>query len=165
MCKRQWLLFAAKVVALLLCMFALWGLLSPASAETMWVITEGDPLTGRSKPRLSAHAECYFQNGEEIEILAMADGWAKADYGGEAECSYVSWDFLTDNDDTQYKVNAPGGLNVRNNPDGDRVVGELKDGTIVDVIFIFDGWAKVKKGWVKTWYLDQVGLDLSIEAD
>lgn len=157
--------FVVAAIALILLMFGIWATMSVARGEVMYVTVEDGPLRGRSKPSLGAGVECRFDDQEPVDVLSMADGWAQLNYGGEAECSYVSWDYLTDNDDTEYIVRAPGGLNIRNNPDGDRVIGKLKDGAMVGVVFTFDGWAKIKKGWVHVRYLEPVGLDLGIEEE
>lgn len=149
-------IFVVVVIVLFLLMFGVWIGLSAARAETMYVSVEKGPLRGHSKPNLHSTVECRFNDQEPINVLEMADGWAKLDSGGEAEFSYVSWDYLSGNEDgssCQMVVSCNGPLRVRNNPAGKKVVGKLKNGDVVNVAFFFDGWAKVDKGWVDAAYL------------
>lgn len=151
-----WRIFMIIVIILFLLMFGVWAGLSAARAETMYVSVEKGPLRGHSKPDLHSKVECRFNDQEPVNVLGMADGWAKLDYGGEAEFSYVSWDYLSGNEDgsnRQMVVSCNGPLRVRNNPAGKKVVGKLKNGDVVNVALFFDGWAKVNKGWVDEAYL------------
>lgn len=128
-----------------------------ASAETMFItVGTDDWLNGRSKPSKHASVECRFYHGDEVNVLEMADGWAKLDYGGEAAYCYVAWDYLSatkESERCQMTVSTTGRLRIRNNPDGKKVVGYLRNGDVVNVAFFFDGWAKVEKGWVDAAYL------------
>lgn len=62
------------------------------------------------------------------------------------------------------KVNARSGLNVRNNPNGNKV-GALTNGTEVDVFEEQNGWSKIGDGqWVSSQYLIAVGTSAPVQS-
>ena len=152
-----WRIFVVIVIVLFLLMFSIWAGLSAARAETMYVMVGADDwLNGRAKPDKNSKSECRFYHGDEVNVLEMENGWAKVDYGGEAAYCYVAWDYLSATKESascQMTVSTTGRLRIRNNPDGKKVVGYLRNGDVVNVAFFFDGWAKVEKGWVDAAYL------------
>jgi len=135
----------------------IFGRLATAGAETIYVtVREDSYLNGRESPDRHSQVLCRFSAGDEVNVLDVQDGWAKLDYGGEAECSYVSLDYLSGSKDgyaCQMTVESNGSVRIRNNPNGEKVVGKLRNGDVVNVAFVFGGWAKIDRGWVDATYL------------
>ena len=140
-----------------------------ALSETMYVQCTKDWVNGRTKPNVDSSVECRFFDGFDVTVLEIADGWAKVDEGGEAGFCYVSLDYLTSNadgSDFEMIVSANGPVNICNKPDGKKVIGELRDGDVINVAFLFDGWAKVGKGWVDADFLiKSEALSLEVEDE
>lgn len=129
-----------------------------AEAETMCVnVSEGSHLNGRAEPDKRAHVECRFYKGDEVNVLEIVDGWAKLDGGGESQYCYVSLDYLASdqNGPTTMCVTANGRVRVREKPsDNGKVVDYVRDGDVMTVSLLFDGWAKTPQGWINTEYLE-----------
>ena len=145
---------------LFLTVFLLLILLSPrgysALGETLYVsVSDGGWLNGRAEPNKQANIECHFSNGDTVTVLEMENGWAKVDEGGEADCSYVKWDYLVSDvkGPAPMTVASNGRVRLRDNPDGKEVTGYAKNGDVVNVAFFFGGWAKTDKGWINADYL------------
>ncbi len=129
-----------------------------AGAETMYVtVSEDSYLNGRERPDKHSQALCRFASGDEVNVLDIQDGWAKLDYGGEAEYSFVSLDYLSSSPEGSktMHVAANGRVRIREKPDDNgETVGYVRDGDSVTVSLIFGGWAKTPQGWINTTYLE-----------
>lgn len=136
----------------------IFGRLATAGAETMYVtVSEDSYLNGRESPDRHSQALCRFSAGDEVNVLDIQDGWAKLDYGGEAEYSFVSLDYLSSCQEgaIEMRVAANGRVRIREKPDDNgETVGYVRDGDSVTVSLIFGGWAKTPQGWVNTTYLE-----------
>lgn len=153
-----WRIFVVIMIALFLLMFGICAGLSVARAETMYVtVSEDSYLNGRERPDRHSQALCRFSAGDEVNVLDIQDGWAKLDYGGEAECSFVSLDYLASSPDgpVTMHVAANGRVRVREKPDDNgETVRYVRDGDSVTVSLLFGGWAKTPQGWINTTYLE-----------
>jgi uncharacterized protein YgiM (DUF1202 family) len=148
-------------IYLLVVIFALgliFGRLATAGAETMYVtVREDSYLNGRESPDRHSQVLCRFSAGDEVNVLEVQDGWAKLDYGGEAEYSFVSLDYLSSSQEgtTTMYVAANGRVRIREKPDyNGETVGYVRDGDSVTVSLVFGGWAKTQRGWINTTYLE-----------
>ena len=127
-----------------------------AIGETMYVsIQDNTWLNGRAEPNRQANIECHFSNGDTVTVLEVENGWAKVDEGGEADCSYVKWDYLISDlkGPAPMTVASNGRVRLRDNPDGKEVTGYAENGDVVNVAFFFGGWAKTDNGWINADYL------------
>lgn len=78
-------------------------------------------------------------HGEQVEVLEIADGWAKINYSGQD--AYISAKYISKVESGTYYVTADSGLKVKATPNGANI-GTLAHGDEIDVIDISNGWAK-----------------------
>lgn len=157
------LLMTLKVFLATLLVLAILMATGVVKAETLQVnVRKGSILNGRVEPSTRAEKMCRFEKGDELTVLDMKDGWAKVDEGGDAEYNYVSWDYLSGGEGwpKTYRVSSDGRVKVRKNPSTDaKVVDYVKDGKKLTVFFIYDGFAKTKRGFISVDYLEEVETD------
>lgn len=77
--------------------------------------------------------------GEQVDVIEIADGWAKINYSGQD--AYINAKYISKVESGTYTVNNKSGLKVKATPNGTNI-GTLDYGDEIDVIDISNGWAK-----------------------
>lgn len=143
-------------------------LITPVSALTGTVTTEGSPLRLRSEANTESAILKNLVNGAQVEVLdAAVEGWYQVTYKGFT--GYVSSEYLTISDEaapaaqsaevedeSSYVRVVDGPLNIRSGPTTDsEKVGSLSTGKVVEVIGYADGWYQVKSGYICAEYVTE----------
>ncbi|MGM9988006.1 MAG: SH3 domain-containing protein [Bacillaceae bacterium] len=148
----------------------------PDSGDTVQKIVdvgEGMNLNFRQSPSTSAAILGKIKHGTKINVHSSSNGWSVVTYNGKK--GYVATQYLANNlssrpsyenkpvVDSSIKlknmvVEASVGLNVRNSPSmKGAIITTLRNGTIVGVQSITNGWAKIninnQVGYVSAQYL------------
>lgn len=151
-----------KFLALIITMLFLFVASTVAFADTV-VVCLSDPkstLNGRFKASLDSSVEYNIPNGEEVELISIADGWALVKYSEEVYCSV---DYLLTERYEEPKeaiIVSNGRVKLRKSITDDAVVKWLKNGSRIKVLgyITYDGttWYKTKSGYVDG---DYVSMD------
>ncbi|MFD3448771.1 SH3 domain-containing protein [Microbacteriaceae bacterium 4G12] len=130
----------------------------PSSTQTETASVNATALNVRSTPSTSGSLVGKLKQGDRVNIIGKANGWAKIQFNGKE--AYVSLDFLqpqtkpatpnnppvpvTPTQAETASVNATA-LNVRSTPSiSGSLVGKLKQGDLVTIIGKANGWAKIQ---------------------
>lgn len=152
-----------KKVSYILILFAIANIIlaisASAEAEKMTcIVPETQYVRIRTSPSASGAVYDRMHYGDQIDVIAVVDGFIKFAYEG-VNC-YVSVDFFESYDGAgKYEISANGRVAKRAKPDGKRT-GWLNPGIKIDVIawrYGGDGtkWAMVYGGnFVKAEYLE-----------
>ncbi|MFC4356048.1 SH3 domain-containing protein [Chryseomicrobium palamuruense] len=150
--------------------FRTWGVflislilfIAPLQALAETVIVDTPSLKVRSGPGLSYDVIGSVKQGDQFEILTSQDDWSQIDYKGHKGW-IASW--LTKSNSAQ-SINRSAivqvkNLNVRSSAStSSSLVGQLQQGTMVQVLSIDGSWAEISfKGttaWVHTDYIQLV---------
>lgn len=126
--------------------------------------TTGAGLRMRTEPSTEASVVMSLEKGTAVAILDDAmDGWYQISYNGKT--GYVSADFLEVNQSTEFKsygrVNGQG-VNLRDvaSTDG-AVAGSLKEGDVLNVTGLIDGWYSVDSDTYGSGYVRSDFVDLT----
>ena len=148
--KHDWIVPLLLFICILLAAF-----LHDATADTMYCTVSSGYLNGRLTPGGVEHTR-YF-NGDTLEVVEIADGWAKVE-GGEAEYVYCAVSYLSTMPPgepiQQFKVTG-GRVRLRETPGGE-FVRWIEKGKTVDGVIVFDGWVYTGQGWIDKEYLQEV---------
>jgi cell wall-associated NlpC family hydrolase len=120
-----------------------------------------DQLNVRTGPDTGTEITATLQQGDTIVILDQTDGWYHVYAGGTD--GYVASSYITDveaaKNFTATGSIAGSGIRMRSTPSTEgAVLGTYRNGTLMNVIGINNGWYKVtcdgKTGYIRSDYLD-----------
>ena len=99
--------------------------------------------------------------GSEVQVLSAANGWALVSFKGKT--GHCAEQYLTSEIYQQKGRVVASVLNVRSGPGtAYRVIGQLTNGQIVEIISTANGWHKIRygtrEGFVSEDYIDETGL-------
>lgn len=152
--KNNWFL-VRFVFFLFFAVFLLFALASGAEAETLYVVTRGDPLNGRARPECGARIEARFEPGEALEPLSYRNGWVEV-VGGETGTVWCSQKYLSSVPQAVKYRNASGGrVFVRDDIRGAKTGLAVPANTVVTVRRQMDGWGYIGSGWVNLEYFEE----------
>ena len=150
------------------------------SVTTKFVdISSGSYLNMRVNPSTTSKVLAKLSSGTEVKVYSEAHGWSKIEADGKQ--GYVSSSYLSNSrarTDTPNKPSAPAPvptttnyvnvsknshLNLRSSSsNGSNVLAKLKSGTVVEVLSVESGWAKIKvdgkEGFVSKKYLSNTAI-------
>lgn len=130
-------------------------LASTATAETLYVCTNGDDLNGRAAPSKNADIEMRIPNGEKVEAVSYSGGWVEV-LGGETGTVWCKAEYLSSvQESTEYRNSSGGRVFVRNGIEGAKTGLVVRANGIVTVTRQINGWGYIGKGWVNLKYFDQ----------
>jgi N-acetylmuramoyl-L-alanine amidase len=143
----------------------------PASAATDATVN-ATSLNVRAEPRLSAKKVGSLKNGEKVNVIKVANGWANISFQGSM--AWVSAEFLKLNNVSAPKKNEPAvmkkakvtasSLNVRKGPGiSYSVIGSLKNGTLVTVQKTEGKWSTISYGNLTGWVSNAYLLDQQVQ--
>ncbi len=127
-----------KIVLLLgIILFAVFCVSCSDSNSETYKVTAKSGLKVKETPSGAQIATLPY--GEKVEVLEIADGWAKINYSGQD--AYINAKYISKVESGTYRVTADSGLKVKATPNGANI-GTLAHGEEIDVIDISNGWAK-----------------------
>lgn len=148
LCKMPWVMF--------LCVLLLLLELPSASCETLYVVTQGDDLNGRSEPSIHAPVEMRIPNGEAVQSVSSQNGWVEI-VGGETGTVWCREEYLSSAPEASKFRNVSGGrVFVRDTVKGHKTGLEVPANKTVTVRIQRDGWGKVSSGWVDLSFFEEV---------
>ena len=142
-------------------------------------VSSGSYLNMRVNPSTTSKVLVKLSSGTEVKVYSEAHGWSKIEADGKQ--GYVSSSYLSNSrarTDTPNKPSAPAPvptttnyvnvsknshLNLRSSSsNGSNVLAKLKSGTVVEVLSVESGWAKIKvdgkEGFVSKKYLSNTAI-------
>lgn len=126
-------------------------LLPGAGAETLTVTAS--ELNGRATPSKKGHVEAIFMRGDELDAVSIDGEWVEV-IGGETGTVWCHADYLTESEPYKATNTSGGAVNVRSEPDGDRV-GKVSAGESVTIERRVMGWGYTGSGWVMLKYFSE----------
>ena len=138
------------------------------SSTTTIKYVSATSLNVRSGPSTSYSKIGSLSNGTKVEVISTSNGWSKIKYNNQT--GYVSSQYLNsiapESSATTIKYVSATSLNVRSGPSTSySIIGNLPNGTKVEVISTSNGWSKIKygsqMGYVSSQYLSNTGSDSS----
>lgn len=126
-----------------------------ATAETLYVCTNGGDLNGRAKPSIKSSVEMKIPDGEAVEAVSYDGGWVEI-VGGETGTVWCKAEYLSSTQEaTKYRNTSGGRVFVRDGIEGAKTGLVVRANGIVAVTRQINGWGYIGEGWVNLKYFDQ----------
>lgn len=119
-----------------------------ATAETLYVCTNGGDLNGRAKPSIKSSVEMRIPDGEAVEAVSYNGGWVEV-LGGETGTVWCKAEYLSSTQEATKYRNASGGrVFVRDGIKGAKTGSVVPANKVVNVTREIEGWGYIGTGWV-----------------
>lgn len=130
-------------------------MIQSASAEVLYVCTNGDPLNGRAEPSKNARVEARFDDGETVEALGYHNGWVQV-IGGESGTVWCSLEYLSATLETaRYRNTSGGRVFIRDDIEGRKTGLTVDANKVVTVRRQLNGWGYIGTGWVNLHFFEE----------